>query len=112
MGVSSNKNTIHVFSIECSYKKTNGNKNLNISIPKNNTSLFYFLPKFISNGYFNSEWSFIKINVGFENCVLGFVNDNCLVAINPQGKYFRINLDLTKKGEYKVVEKKQILNIE
>ena len=43
---------------------------------------------------------------------IGFINDNSLVAINPQGKYFRINLELNKKGEYKVIENKQILNVE
>lgn len=70
------------------------------------------LPDFFFQGYFNSEWSFTKINVGFENCLLGFVNDNSLVAINPQGKYFRINLELNKNGDYKVMEMKQILNVE
>ena len=111
LSVSSNKNTIHIYSIQHSFNEINED-NSSKKIPSNNLSIFNGLPNFLFQGYFNSEWSFIKINVGFENCLLGFVNDSCLVAINPQGKYFRINLDLTKKGEYKVVEKKQILNIE
>ncbi len=108
MGVSSNRNTIHVFSIECSYKKTNGNKNLNISIPKNNTSLFYFLPKFISNGYFNSEWSFINITINEINSMIGFNEDNDLFVLTPSGQFYKIKLDLQNAGNYTVVEKEKI----
>ena len=108
LSVSSNKKTIHVYSIENSFKEINQNDSIK-NIPSNNKSILSILPDFFFEGYFQSEWSFTKINLGYENCLLGFVDDNCLIGVNPQGKYFRINLDLSKKGEYKVIENKQIL---
>ena len=46
LGVSSNKKTIHIFSIEEAYKKISFNYNLINEIPQNKKSIFKKLPKF------------------------------------------------------------------
>ena len=111
LGVSSNKKTIHIFSIEEAYKKISFNYNLINEIPQNKKSIFKKLPKFVFDGYFQSEWSFMRININEKNCLLGLINDDILIAINENGKYYRISLDLKNGENYEIINSDIIFNI-
>ena len=111
LGVSSNKKTIHIFSIEEAYKKISFNYNLINEIPQNKKSIFKKLPKFVFDGYFQSEWSFMRININEKNCLLGLINDDILIAINENGKYYRISLDLKNGENYEIINSDIIFDI-
>ena len=111
LGVSSNKKTIHIFSIEEAYKKISFNYNLINEIPQNKKSIFKKLPKFFFDGYFQSEWSFMRININEKNCLLGLINDDILIAINENGKYYRISLDLKNGKNYEIINSDIIFDI-
>ena len=111
LGVSSNKKTIHIFSIEEAYKKISFNYNLINEIPQNKKSIFKKLPKFVFDGYFQSEWSFMRININEKNCLLGLINDDILIAINENGKYYKISLDLKNGENYEIINSDIIFDI-
>ena len=100
LGVSSNKKTIHIFSIEEAYKKISFNYNLINEIPQNKKSIFKKLPKF-----------FFMVILKEKNCLLGLINDDILIAINENGKYYKISLDLKNGKNYEIINSYIIFDI-
>ena len=81
-------------------------------LPQNHISIFKGLPNFLTGGFFKSEWSFgkIKINEGYAK--VSFINSNTLVAITPKGHDYKIEIDLKKEGDWKIIEKGDIFKKE
>ena len=115
LAVSSNKRTIHVFSLMSGMKKLqseSGRVEEDEGLPQNHISIFKGLPNFLTGGFFKSEWSFgkIKINEGYAK--VSFITSNTLVAITPKGHYYKIEIDLKKEGDGKIIEKGDIFKKE
>ena len=121
LAVSSNKGTIHIFSLLSGLKKLqNEEKGVTQQeeeketkeegLPQNHLSIFKGLPNFLTGGFFKSEWSFAQVRINEENAKITFTNNNTLVAITPKGHYYKVEIDLAKGGEGKIVQKGDIFN--
>lgn len=121
LAVSSNKGTIHIFSLTSGLKKLQSEEKgvtqqeeetKEEGLPQNHLSIFKGLPNFLTGGFFKSEWSFAQVRINEENAKITFVNNNTLVAITPKGHYYKVEIDLAKGGEGKIVQKGDIFNNE
>ena len=118
LGVSSNKGTIHIFSLTSGLKKMKAEENGQIEeekeegLPQNHVSIFKGLPNFLTGGFFKSEWSFAQVRINEENAKITFINNNTLVAITPKGHYYKVEIDLKKGGEGKIIEKSNLFDNE
>ena len=116
LAVSSNKGTIHVFSLVSGMKKLQKEEGGLVEeeegLPQNHLSIFKGLPNFLTGGFFKSEWSFgkVKINEGYAKVC--FINSNTLIAVTPKGHYYKIEIDLKKEGDGKIIEKGDIFQKE
>ena len=113
LAASSNKGTIHVWSLGVAlqrlYEENEKKEEMILPpkeevalLPNNQVSLFKKLPNFLSGGFFKSEWSFAQIRI----CT--FSGDNTIVAVTPRGNYYKAEIDLKKGGEGKIIEQTQL----
>lgn len=114
LAASSNKGTIHVWSLSTALQKLNEDNNNQKEevevkdLPQNNVSILKKLPNFLSGGYFKSEWSFAQIRINEPNAVCTFSGDNTIVAVTLKGNYYKAEIDLKNGGEGKIIEQNQL----
>ena len=114
IGCTSNVGTIHIFSIAGIMKILNENneeyKKKFDEEPKNSKSLLGKIGGFlnIKSAYFESERNFARFKVLEDYSLLGFGNDNTLVVITKDGKYYKAAYDPKKGGECCKIEEKNI----
>ena len=93
---SSDKGTIHIFNLKIEIQNES----------KNQKSVFSYVTNFfgVNNQYLNSEWSFAKFKIPFDDMSKSIVcfNKNNLVNIfTYKGKFFELKFDIEKGGEIK-----------
>lgn len=107
LAVSSDKGTVHVFSL----KATEDEKKKDES--SNKTSMFGFM-KSVLPTYFASEWSFAQFKFTedsktmFTTCA--FTTENKLVLVSKKGDYYLLDVDQTEKEITKKVH--LMINVE
>jgi len=93
---SSDKGTIHIFNLKIEFQNES----------KNQKSVFSYVTNFfgVNNQYLNSEWSFAKFKLPFDDISKSIVcfNKNNLVSVfTYKGKYFELKFDVEKGGDIK-----------
>ena len=85
-----------------------GNKKEKVEdFPKNQSSIFKGLPGI--GTFFKSEWSFAKLRIDNQKSICAFGEDNTIIAITSEGKYYQATIDLKKGGDC-VITKEASLN--
>lgn len=103
---SSNKGTIHIWSLSQTLKKLN--KNVSNEV-ENKTSGLKWLPSFLGGEFFSSEWSFAQVRITDHRSICCFGNDNSVIIVTTEGKYYKAQIDMEKGGECKIIQEEQLL---
>lgn len=116
LACSSDKGTIHVFSVREASNIINNvplsestiTRTVNAAI-KNPTSLFKFMKGLVP--YFSSEWSFAQFRIPHARAVVGFgeAGKPQIVVVTYDGKYYRAEFDPKVGGECNKTEEKGLL---
>ena len=106
LAASSNKGTIHIWSLSVTLKKLN--KSVDTEI-ENKTSGLKWLPGFLGGGFFNSEWSFAQVRITDHRSICCFGSENSIIIVSTNGKYYKAQIDTEKGGDCKIVEEEQLL---
>ena len=101
LAASSNKGTIHIWSLSHTLK--NLNKNVDNEI-ENKTSTFKWLPKFLWGDFFNSEWSFAQVRITDQKSICCFGSENSIIIVSSLGKYYKALIDMENGGDCKIVQ--------
>ena len=126
---SSNRGTVHVWSLETTIKNFRKNSKDNISDSKNEEenidnenivksrgktianrkSILRVLPNALGGEYFGSEKSFAQVRINKEKSICTFGEDNTIIIVCLNGKYYKAQMDLDKGGECKIIEEKEFM---
>ena len=109
LAVSSDRKTIHIFIINKEENKIEQNENEN-NLASNKKSMFGNLANIFGMGkkYFNSEWSFAQFKVNSNKSICTFGQDNTIIVVSNEGKYYRASFDPKAGGECKKLEEYSI----
>lgn len=127
---SSDRGTIHIWSLKNTIKKLNEGGDLNITtftsddkdserdkdsmaetdIPKNHTSFLKGLPSIFGGKYFKSEWSFAQLRIEENKSICTFGPLNTIIAITSTGKYYQASYDVGKKNSECILLHENYLN--
>jgi WD40 repeat protein len=127
---SSDRGTIHIWSLGNTLKKLNETVDLNSStfineekekerdkdsitetdIPKNQTSILSGLPSILGGKYFKSEWSFAQFRIEDNKSICTFGPNNTIIAITSSGKYYQASYDVGKKNSECILIQENNLN--
>ena len=109
LAVSSDRKTIHIFIINKEENKIEQNENEN-NLASNKKSMFGNLANFFGMGknYFNSEWSFAQFKINSTKSICTFGQDNTIIVVSNEGKYYKASFDPKTGGECKKLEEKNI----
>jgi len=99
LAVSSDKGTIHVFSLRPNQKKPE-EKDIEKDAPKDNpTSSFPSFMKTILPKYFRSEWSFAQFRVPDTRTIVAFGSEkNSIIVVSVDGLFYKAVFDPSKPG--------------
>ena len=109
IAASSNKGTIHIWSLANALKslhKTTENENYRI---QNKTSGLKWLPNTLGGEYFNSEWSFAQVRITDSRSICCFEHENTIIIVSTEGKYYKAQIDLEKGGDCKIIEERKLI---
>ena len=126
---SSNRGTVHIWSLETTIKNFRKNSKDNISDSKNEEenidnenivksrgktianrkSILKVLPSALGGDYFGSEKSFAQVRISEEKSICTFGEDNTIIIVCLNGKYYKAQMDLDKGGECKIIEEKEFM---
>ena len=119
LACSSDKGTIHIFSLskinkylqENKINNNNKNNNINNNIlnnnqkdddePRNQKSFLGKIARIfkLSNEYLDSEWSFAQYRINDEQCICNFGIENNIFVLTNNGKLYQANFDPKNGGE-------------
>ena len=108
LAASSNKGTIHIWSLSQTLKKLN--KSVENQI-ENKTSGLKWLPGFLGGEFFNSEWSFAQVRITDHRSICCFGGENSVIIVTTNGKYYALvqkNDKISYKQKAKKVEPKHL----
>jgi len=129
---SSDRGTIHIWSLKNTIKKLNETGDLNIStvttdekdsvrekesftqtdIPKNQTSFLSGLPSILGGKYFKSEWSFAQLRIEENKSICTFGPNNSIIVVTSNGKYYQASFDVGKKNsECILIQENNLYNL-
>jgi len=115
---SSDKGTIHIWSLGTTIKKLNETGEViecnvtvdekdkerekesftDTDIPKNYTSILSGLPSIFGGKYFKSEWSFAQLRIEDTKSIVTFGPSNTIIVITSNGKYYQASFEVGKKN--------------
>ena len=108
LAASSERGTIHIWSLSQSLEKLkkSGKYKINENENKisNASSVFAVLPTFLGGGFFDNEWSFAQVRLEEPYSIFHFGLDNSLIIITSSGKYYKAKIDLKKGGNCTIME--------
>ena len=123
---SSNRGTVHVWSLETTTENLRKSKNSldslkdddkeNENIVKsrgktiaNRKSILKVLPSALGGDYFGSEKSFAQVRISEEKSICTFGENDTIIIVCLNGKYYKAQMDLNKGGECKIIEEKKFM---
>ena len=110
IAASSNKGTIHIWSLGKTLKALNkvneGNENEGV---ENKTSILKGLPNFLGGEFFKSEWSFAQVRITDHRSICCFGAENSIIVVSTEGKYYKAEIDMEKGGDCKIIQEEQLL---
>ena len=110
IAASSNKGTIHIWSLGKTLKALNkvneGNENEGV---ENKTSILKGLPNFLGGEFFKSEWSFAQVRLTDHRSICCFGAENNIIVVSTEGKYYKAEIDMEKGGDCKIIQEEQLL---
>ena len=108
LAASSNKGTIHIWSLEKTLKSLQKNTE-DEKIIENKTSFLKGLPSALGGEYFSGEWSFAQVRITDNRSICCFGSENTIIVVSTQGKYYKAQIDVQKGGECKIVQEEQLI---
>ena len=109
IAASSNKGTIHIWSLSNALKCLNKNHEEESNTIENKTSGLKWLPSFLGGEFFNSEWSFAKVRITDHRSICCFGPDNTIIVVSTEGKYYKAQIDMEKGGECKIIQEENLI---
>ena len=109
IAASSNKGTIHIWSLSNALKCLNKNNEEESNTIENKTSGLKWLPSFLGGEFFNSEWSFAKVRITDHRSICCFGPDNTIIIVSTEGKYYKAQIDMEKGGECKIIQEENLI---
>jgi WD40 repeat protein len=109
IAATSNKGTIHIWSLANTLKNLNKIGDNENTIIENKTSGLKWLPHFLGGEFFNSEWSFAQVRITDHRSICCFGADNTIIVVSTDGKYYKAQIDLEKGGECKIIQEEQLI---
>ena len=109
IAATSNKGTIHIWSLANTLKSLNRIGDNENAIIENKTSGLKWLPHFLGGEFFNSEWSFAQVRITDHRSICCFGADNTIIVVSTDGKYYKAQIDLEKGGECKIIQEEQLI---
>ena len=109
LAASSNKGTIHIWSLSNTLKSLSKNTNDDTSKIENKTSGLKWLPNFLGGEFFNSEWSFSQVRITDQRSICSFGKDNTIIIVSTDGKYYKAKIDIEKGGECKIIQEENLI---
>ena len=110
IAASSNKGTIHIWSLGKTLKALNkipeNNENEGV---ENKTSILKGLPNFLGGEFFKSEWSFAQVRLTDHRSICCFGAENNIIVVSTEGKYYKAEIDMEKGGDCKIIQEEQLL---
>ena len=111
LAVTSERKTIHIWSMGSSLKKSKEiqiqNNIINITNKneeKNKENKIEDLPQNPSGFFSNNEESFAKVRLNEEQkSICAFTNDNKLIIVTSNGIYYQAQIDIKKGGDCKII---------
>jgi len=85
--VSSDKGTVHIYSLAQNPESTGENR----------ASSFSFMKDLILPSYFGSLWSCAQFHIPETRCICAFGQDNSIIVVCANGKYYKYLFDPVKK---------------
>ena len=110
IAASSNKGTIHIWSLANTLKSLNKTTEDDSSNKiDNKTSGLKWLPNFLGGEFFNSEWSFAQVRITDPRSICCFGADNTIIIVSTEGKYYKAQIDMEKGGDCKIIQEEQLI---
>ena len=109
LAASSNKGTIHIWSLSNTLKSLNKTTESENKTIENKTSTLKWLPSFLGGEFFNSEWSFAQVRITDHKSICCFGAENTIIVVSTDGKYYKAKIDIEKGGECKIIQEEQLL---
>ena len=120
LAVTSDRKTIHIWSMGSCIKKSkeikiqNNNINNNINVGKNEdknieNKIEEELPENPSGFFFKNEGSFAKVRLNEEQkSICAFTSDNKIIIVTSNGMYYQAQIDIKKGGDCKIIFSKDL----
>ena len=109
IAATSNKGTIHIWSLANTLKILNKNTEEETKIIENKTSGLKWLPNFLGGEFFNSEWSFAQVRITDNKSICCFGADNTVIVVSTEGKYYKAQIEIEKGGECKILQEEDLI---
>ena len=110
IAASSNKGTIHIWSLANTLKSLNKTSEDDSSNKiDNKTSGLKWLPNFLGGEFFSSEWSFAQVRITDPRSICCFGADNTIIIVSTEGKYYKAQIDMEKGGDCKIIQEEQLI---
>ena len=107
IAASSNKGTIHIWSLAQTLKTLNKASD-DTNMIENKKSGLKWLPKFMGGEYFNSERSFAQVRITDQRSICCFGKDNTIIVVSTEGKYYKAQIDVVNGGDCKIIEEEKL----
>jgi WD40 repeat protein len=108
IAASSDRGTIHIWSLPEIIKKKKNNDYISNNKIENKRSGFSWLPSFIVGEYFQSEWSFAQIRITDHNSIFCFGPENTMAVVSTEGIYYKAQFDTEKGGDCTIVQEEDL----
>ena len=126
IAASSNRGTIHIWSLSTAMKNLRKNNNENeedkeiknefgekqeeeeLKKIENKKSILGVLPNILGGEFFNSEWSFAQVRIKEQKSICTFGKDNDIIIVCSNGKYYKAKIPLEKAGECQIIQEENI----
>ena len=107
IAASSNKGTIHIWSLAQTLKTLNKTSD-DTNLIENKKSGLKWLPKFMGGEFFSSEWSFAQVRITDQRSICCFGKDNTIIVVSTEGKYYKAQIDVVNGGDCKIIEEEKL----
>ena len=106
VAASSNRGTIHIWSLSKNVNKNKDESNKNEI--GNTRSGFSWLGNFFGGEYFNSEWSFAQVRITDNNSIFCFGAENTFNVVTSGGTFYKAQIDVEKGGDCTIIQEEEL----